>query len=636
MFLGWWNAREVIAIGTKLADCLQPTSGREKPADREAPSIRIHQRELQSFLGRVTREVGPLKLNFFKRAKLLNSFKWRLRDHGFDRKQAEELTQILLFQLYGSHTRPAVPASAGVPKPAPASARRISALLAEADAEFAAGRRAAAAASLRRVLRSDPDHAVAHAKLGAALCYLGEYREAEQLLRRAVELDQRCADAHLNLGALLYYRGEFAAAETVLRRAAKLDPRSADALVSLGLTLGVRSRLGDAKDCFVKALVLKPRNAGAVWGLGWLAGIEGRFDDCEKLYRDALAADPAKPRTWASLAGIRRMTAADHEWLENVKRLIAKDIPPLEESALRFAMGKYFDDVGNFAQAFGQYKRANELQKSIVRPYERRERSSFVDEIIRAYTAEAVGQRVAGASPSTKPVFVVGMMRSGTSLVEQIIASHARAAGAGELEFWKGAAQKHHERLLHGVLDASLAKKLADSYLNTLNGHSRDALRVVDKSTFNSDHLGLIHSVFPDARIIHVRRDPVDTCLSCYFQQFANGASFTLDLADLAHYYREHHRLIQHWRAVLPASVFLEVPYAGLVAEQESWSRRMIGFIGLEWDPRCLEYYATQRSIVTASNWQVRQRIYSSSVGRWRKYQKFIRPLLELRELEAA
>ena len=636
MFSGWWNAREVIEIGTKLADSFRLREGRERPANAGVRPIRVHQRELESFLARVAREVGPLKLNFFKRAKLLNSFKWRLREHGFNPKEAEELTQMVLFRLYGTHPKSAIQAAVEAPDPAQASARRISGLLTEADTQFAAGRRAETAAILRRVLRIDPDHAVAHAKLGAALCYLGDYQEAEQLLRRAVELDRRSADAHLNWGALLYYRGEFAAAETALRKAAKLDPRNSEALVNLGLTLGVRSRLGDAKDCFTRALVLKPRNASALWGLGWLAGIEGRFDDSEKLYRDALAADPQKARAWASLAKVRRMTPADQEWLENVKQLITRDISPLDESALRFAMGKYFDDLGNFAEAFGQYKRANELQKSVVRPYDRRERSSFVDDMVRTYTPERMVQRVAGASQSAQPVSVVGMMRSGTSLVEQIIASHGRAAGAGELDFWKDAAQKHRDHLLRGVPDAALAKKLGDSYLHALKGHSRDALRVVDKSTFNSDHLGLIHSVFPNARIIYLRRDPVDTCLSCYFQQFANGASFTLDLADLAHYYREHHRLMQHWRSVLPAGVLLEVPYAELVADQEYWSRRIIDFIGLEWDPGCLEYHATQRPVLTASNWQVRQPIYASSVGRWQKYKKFIRPLLELRELEAA
>jgi hypothetical protein len=157
---------------------------------------------------------------------------------------------------------------------------------------------------------------------------------------------------------------------------------------------------------------------------------------------------------------------------------------------------------------------------------------------------------------------------------------------------------------------------------------------VVDKSNFNSDGLGLIHLILPNARIVYVRRDPVDTCLSCYFAQFANTLSFTADLGDLAHYYREHHRLMAHWRAVLPAGTLLDVPYAELVADQETWSRKIIEFLGLPWDPRCLEFHRTERPVVTASNWQVRQRIYSSSVGRWKNYEEFIGPLLELRQLD--
>jgi Flp pilus assembly protein TadD len=636
MFLDWWNGREVVKIGKTLADCFRPRVGREHPAHREARPFGVQPRELDSFLRRVTREVGPLKLNLFKRARLFNSFKWRLREHGFDRSDADELTQSMIFQLYGTHTKLAAPPGAAALVPARDSSRRIASLVAEADLRFAAGRHADTAASLRRVLRIDPNHAVAHGKLGAALCYLGQYREAEQMLRRAVELDARNADAHSNLGALLYHKGDFAASETVLRRAAKLDPRNAETLVSLGLTLGARSRLDHARDCFAKALVLKPHNASALCGLGWLARIDGRFQDGERLYREALAADPRKVNAWASLAEIRRMTADDGEWLENVRRLLAAGVPPLDEAALRFAMGKYFDDLGNFAEAFGQYKRANELRKLATKPYERKARSSFVDEVTRLYTEERMRQRVEGASESTKPVFVVGMMRSGTSLVEQIIASHSAAAGAGELDFWSEAARTHQDVLQRGMADRSLATKLADSYLKVLQRHSREALRVVDKSTFNSDHLGLIHSIFPNARIIYVRRDPVDTCLSCFFQHFANAASFTFDLTDLAHYYREHHRLIRHWRAVLPAATLLEVPYAGLVAAQESWSRRIIEFIGLDWDPRCLEFHKSERPVLTASNWQVRQQIYSRSVGRWQNYRKFIGPLLELRQLESA
>jgi hypothetical protein len=180
-----------------------------------------------------------------------------------------------------------------------------------------------------------------------------------------------------------------------------------------------------------------------------------------------------------------------------------------------------------------------------------------------------------------------------------------------------------------------LRSKLADSYLRTLKSAFPDARRIVDKATFNSDYLGPIHSVFPNARIIYVQRDPIDTCLSCYFQPFAGVHSFTLDLADLAHYYREHRRLVDHWRAVLPAGTLLEVQYADLVQDKEKWSRRILDFIGLEWDESCAEFHTAARPVLTSSFWQVRQKMYNSSLGRWRNYEKFIGPLRDLQDLRA-
>jgi len=152
-------------------------------------------------------------------------------------------------------------------------------------------------------------------------------------------------------------------------------------------------------------------------------------------------------------------------------------------------------------------------------------------------------------------------------------------------------------------------------------------LRVVDKAPVNSDFLGIIYAVFPNARVIYMQRDPIDTCLSCYFQQFLTSLNFTFDLSNLAHYYREHQRIMAHWRAVLPRGFILDVPYEELVADQETWSRKMLEFIGLEWDPRCLDFHTNKRQVVTASAWQVRQKIYASSVARWRNYEKFIGPL---------
>ena len=631
MILEWFNAREAVAAGTTLAeyvqsDALAATRHKQARAGSTGPGI-------QSFLHRAASETRSLRLNLFKRAKLLAAFRSRLLAQGLDQNTADELTHLLVVQLSGRKHSQVPDSSVRSGSVESGSSRHVPTLLAEADSRFAEGKHTETADRLREVLEIAPRLAIAHANLGVTLCRLGKFGEAEQELRRAIELKPNCAAAQLALGTLLRAKGDISASEIALRRAVKQDPRDPQALVDLGITLGMQSRLSDARSCIEKALRLTPGGASALCGLGWLTSREGRFEEAERLYRRALESDPRKAVAWAALVQLRPMKIADQDWLDGAEQVLESGTPLLEEAKLRFAMGKYFDDLQKYSRAFEQYKRANELQKLLAAPYDRTARTRFVDEMIRVYTREKVTHLAEGASDSERPIFVTGMMRSGTSLVEQIIASHPRAAGAGELDFWNTTAYKRPDLRQREEHDASFTRKLAALYLKALNRHSTDASRVVDKATFNSDHLGLIHKVFPRARILYLRRDPIDTCLSCYFQDFANAAAFTMDLGDLAHYYREHHRLVSHWRAVLPKDVFLEVPYAELVADQERWSRRIIEFIGLEWDPKVLEFEKTERAVLTASNWQVRQKMYSSSVGRWKNYQKYIGPLLKLHDL---
>ncbi|MGH8318085.1 MAG: sulfotransferase [Steroidobacteraceae bacterium] len=633
MLLNWFNARDATQAGATLADCYLPESAPSAAPRRKEQPPKNGRADLKKFLQRVAREAGPLKLNLFKRAKLLNSFKWRLLERGVDRKTADELTELVLLQLSSD---PFGAVSSGAVATAPVKgghSRRVPALLAEADTYFADRNHREAAARYQEALQIDSRNAVAHVKLGASLCHLGQYREGEQEFRHAIKIKAACPGAQLNLGILLRVKGEFAASELALRSAVKQDPRDPQALVDLGVTLGLLGDLAGAKECFEKALRLKSQHADALCGLGRLARDEGRFEEAERLYRTALDIEPLSVDAWASIAALRRMTSADTDWIEGVEKALASGVQPLEEAKLRFAMGKYFDDLGKYPRAFTEYKRGNELYKLVAMPYNRSARTAFVDDMLRVYSQECLARPPEGACESRTPVFVVGMPRSGTSLVEQIIASHPNAAAAGEVDFWNSAAYRKYTSLRREAPDARLTKKLADSYLSVLTRNSGQALRVVDKAPFNSDLLGLIHRVLPNVRVIYMRRDPIDTCLSCYFQDFANLAPFTLDLSDLAHQYREHHRLMSHWRSALPAGMLLEVPYAELVADQETWSRKVIEFIGLEWDPRCLEFHKTERPVLTASNWQVRQRIYTSAVERWKNYQKFIGPLLELRNL---
>ena len=633
MMLDWFNAREAVDVGASLAESLLRGA---TPARKNVQHASVDRgAEMQQALLRAVRAAPPLKLNLFKRAKLLESFKSRLTDQGIDPQRADELTHLLLLQLSGTNVPQPTAGAAAATRPAGGNRerKRIEPLLKAIEGELAAGRSAQAIEQLEEILAIDPDHALAHVHLGDALSRLGRYGPAEQALRRAVQLDPKRADAHLRLGLLLQWRGDFLGSETTLRRAAKLEPRSANALSALGHTLNSLDRTQDARECFEKALRLNPRVASALCGLGWLTGTEGRFAEAEALLRKALEADPECIEAQTLLAGQRKMTRDDAGWLQTTSRMLERERPPIEEAKLRFALGKYYDDLGNHRQAFENYRQANDLRKQAAAPYDPAGRTAWVDDVMRVYSTGLVAQHADAASESEVPVFVVGMMRSGTSLVEQIIASHPQAAGAGELQFWGMLAHKHPEFLRHHPPDAAFAGKQAEAYLQQLTRRGGKATRVVDKTPANVDYLGLIHRLFPKARFIYLRRDPVDTCLSCYFQDFSNAAAFSMDLDDLEHYYREHHRLVTHWRSVLPKDVFLEVPYAELVADQEAWSRRILEFIGLDWDPKVLEFDKTERAVLTASNWQVRQKVYASSVGRWKNYQKFIGPLLKLREL---
>ena len=219
------------------------------------------------------------------------------------------------------------------------------------------------------------------------------------------------------------------------------------------------------------------------------------------------------------------------------------------------------------------------------------------------------------------------MPRWGTSLVEQILASHPMVHGAGELAYWPQTLSEQLTAVLHGPPDEVTRRKFAAGYLRALTERcGKNVARIVDKSLFNVDYLGVIHSVFPNSRIIYVRRDPIDTCLSCYMQDFPPALNFTFDLSDVAHYYRLRVRLIEHWRRALPPGTMLDVPYEELVPIRRGGRAGSWSSSALPWDERCLNFHGTERNVLTASYWQVRQKVYKSSVGRWRQLQKIRRP----------
>lgn len=627
MVFSWLNGREAEKIGTALADeFAPPTESSVTSGSRQTRPVG----SMEQLLRRADDDVRPLQLNIYKKAKFANSFKWRLIENGVERETADKVTQSLVMHLGQRQIAAASPVSSNVPVSRPDSAKARQ-LATQGNKLFAQGAYAEAADLYTEAVGLDSRLAEALNNLGSAMIHLGRYEEGEERFREAISMKPDFSDPHCNLGILMRQKSRLADSEAFLRRALQIRPTDRDARINLGLTLVFLGRLRDARACFAKVLKTAPRNDLALFGMGQIAVLEGRFEEAEKTNRQIIEINPRMTNAWAALARTRKMTNADGEWLRGAEKIATGTIHPLEEANLRFSMGKYCDDVNDFSQAFQHFKRGNELLKAAAQDYDRKEYSRLVDDLIRVYSQESIAKIGAGGSSSEKPVFVVGMPRSGTSLAEQIIASHPAAHGAGELDFWTHLVARDDGLTQHTLTEPS-RRKVAEDYLRILGGLSGSASRVIDKAPANSDFLGLIYSVFPNAHVIYMQRDPIDTCLSCYFQQFLTGINFAFDLSDLVHYYREHQRMMAHWRAVLPPGFILDVPYEDLVADQETWSRKILDFINLEWDSRCLEFHANKRVVTTASAWQVRQKVYKSSVARWRNYEKFIGPLKTLRK----
>ncbi len=493
---------------------------------------------------------------------------------------------------------------------------------------------AEAAASLQQALALDPTLLHAHGNLALALLALGRPEEALVSIERALQLDPGLAEAHSTRGIALLDVGRVEDATAAFERALALRADFADAWGNLAIALRLQGRAEDAKASARRALEMKPDSAATMIIMADAHADKGEFVEAEQMLRQAIALEPDSPDAWASLAQLRTMTPDDAAWLAAARRIASGSLMPRKEAMLRYALGKCLDDLKSYDEAFAQYQRANAIGKQHRRAYDRARQQRLTDELIETFGRGWIQRARARGLASHKPVFIVGMPRSGTSLAEQILASHPAVFGAGELTFWQaGAARFEAIRQQHGAespAEQAAIGELALQYLQQINALAPDALRVIDKMPDNFRHLGLIHGALPNARVIHMLRHPIDTCLSIYFQDFKVTLDYANDLGDLAHFYGEYHRLMKHWRAVLPPGAMLEVSYEALIQDQERWTRSMLEFLELPWEPRCLEFQQTRRSVLTASKWQVRQKMSTKSVGRWRNYQPYLGELTAL------
>jgi tetratricopeptide (TPR) repeat protein len=498
------------------------------------------------------------------------------------------------------------------------------------NAQFDLCRYEDAIASYRRVLELHPQSVEARVYWGNALLNLWRTEQAAEHFEAALTLRPGDFGALLGLANAYFDCQAYVSAEAHYRQALQRRPDSVAALGALAGTLRLMNRAHEAEAVCREALALDPNSAPVYEVMAELHADRGDFGEAERLHRTALSLAPGRPTSLASLAYLRRMTPLDAAWLTEAQPL-ADQVPiPRYEVRLRFALGKYFDDLGEYDRAFENFQRANQVAGRYRDPYDPDEFKARIDRLIEHYDADWFARPRPRAERSARPVLMVGLPRSGTTLTEQTVASHPSVFAAGELPNWPLAGRGHPPESMAGSDVDELLGDLAAAYLRTLAEHSSDAPRVLDKAHANYLNLGLINAALPNARVIHVVRDPLDTCLSLYTHDYAFGYEYAHDLKNLAVHFRNYRRLMRHWRAHLPPGVLFEVRYEDLVADHEGQTRRILDFLGLPWDERCLRFYQRPASLHNFSRWQVRQKLNSGSVGRWRRYQRHLGPLLEL------
>ena len=383
-----------------------------------------------------------------------------------------------------------------------------------------------------------------------------------------------------------------------------------------------------------KAMALRPGSALYHHNRAFIHGALGRLDAALADYREAVRLKPDYAEAYFNLSGATRFAAGEPA-LGRIEALLAgAGLAARDRCFLHFAAGKICDDSGETERAFAHYQAGNAAKGATFDLEANRE---LYGRIAAVFDPALFGARAGQGAADPLPVFVVGMPRSGTTLVEQIIASHPQAHGAGELphlvsitkalpDFAKPKGTAYPECL--ESLPAAALKGLGEAYLRRLQEEAPGAERIVDKAPLNGPHLGLVALMLPSARIVHCRRDAMDTCLSCYFQNFATGQHYSFDLATLGAFYRDYARLMDHWHRVLPTRIY-SLDYERLVADPETEIPALIAYCGLAWDEACLAPHRTTRPVGTASRWQVRQPVYRSSVRRSERYAAFLGPLRE-------
>jgi len=484
-----------------------------------------------------------------------------------------------------------------------------------------------ATASFERAAAMNPSVAQNFHHLGHALQLQGRDDEAVRAFRRALALAPNSLETLFVLGQTLMNQTDTAGAIECAQKALALKPNSAAAHLLLANAFIAENRTAEAEAHMNRAIELDPKEGTAHAMLGMRLQGLGRLDEANASFRRSIELQPEQGFAYCALTRNHKVNDDDTEMLERMERLAEdKAIPMRGLSFLHFGLGKAYEDLKRYEEAMRHFDEANRISYRLRfgdRKFDTKQYAATIDWAIRTFTESFFEKNRAAGSESDLPIFIVGMMRSGTTLVEQILSSHPKVAARGEQPFWM---KRGHEAMFarSRELDVSKLRRLSKEYLETMQAAAPESPYLTDKMPDNYLALGLIHTAFPNARVVHTRRNPIDTCISIYTTPNRTSDEYANNRENIVFAYEQYLRLMAHWRDVLPADRLFEVNYEQLVADREPLTREMVNFCGLEWDDTCLRPEDNDRAVATPSVWQVRQPVYNTSVERWRRYEPWL------------
>jgi len=499
------------------------------------------------------------------------------------------------------------------------------------------GRHTEAINHLRRALAERPDHIEAHFSLGNALYAINQDAEAIQCYLKVLELSPLHPETHNNLANVYQRIGQFDLAVSHYKKAIEIRPDYADAYGNLGNAYLVLNRLEESIEQNKRALKLKPERFGSYNNQGVAYQALGRFKEAEEAFQHALELMPRDAAIHLNLVNMGRVKPGDRR-LAGLQKLLSEvsSLDAKNQVAAYFAMGKALSDLGQYDEAFQHLLKGNALERQSFF-YDEPQRMAMFENLRHLFTPEFFKAKSGRGDTSWAPIFIVGMPRSGTTLMEQVLASHSKVFGAGELETFKEAVADVAIRhaiapafpALAGAMSPDQLGELGEIYTKRVRVLAPEAEHIVDKMPINFMFVGLIHLALPNARIINIRRDPLDTCVSCFSLLFTGSQPFAYDLAELGRYYRGYERVMDHWHEVLPPGVLIDVQYEDLVDDLEGEGRRVLGHCGLEWEDACRNFHDTERTVRTASLMQVREPVHRRAIGGWQRYARHLGPLAD-------